>query len=275
MRSWGAWIRRADVVCAGGALALFMWLARYAEQPRSAWEGVLLGDVGRMESDVFETVMVAFSFFGTGIGLLLLLSAVSLVLVRRDRRGDAAFLSAALLLAQVLDRFAKSAVGSPRPPHHDPELVHAVGDFRQAVLVVVAAAFLTACLTPWRRHALLLAAIFAGAFLVFEVVTPAVIAPDNHSYPSGHATSSMAFAAGVVTVAWRSQWRWAIMGAAVLFVLGVGLSRTTFGVHYPSDVMGGWLLGGLSVLALRVGVACGELSWVGCCTRTRGRKQGA
>jgi undecaprenyl-diphosphatase len=39
---------------------------------------------------------------------------------------------------------------------------------------------------------------------------------------------------------------------AVVSVVGVGLTRVWLGVHRPSDVVGGWLIGAL-VVALAVG----------------------
>jgi undecaprenyl-diphosphatase len=66
------------------------------------------------------------------------------------------------------------------------------------------------------------------------------------SYPSGHATSGITVVAalGVVTlVALHSNWRWAI--ALPLFALAplIGISRVVMGVHWPTDVLGGWALG--------------------------------
>ena len=42
------------------------------------------------------------------------------------------------------------------------------------------------------------------------------------------------------------MWRTA-QAVAVVSVLGVGLTRVWLGVHWPSDVVGGWLLGALLV----------------------------
>lgn len=59
--------------------------------------------------------------------------------------------------------------------------------------------------------------------------------------PSGHTCA--AFAAGV---AWAKTlpWRWGRIGAVLLAVL-MGLSRLYVGVHYPTDVLAGALIGTL------------------------------
>jgi undecaprenyl-diphosphatase len=46
----------------------------------------------------------------------------------------------------------------------------------------------------------------------------------------------------------RTRWRTALW-VAVISVIGVGLTRVWLGVHWPSDVMGGWLLGATLVAA--------------------------
>jgi undecaprenyl-diphosphatase len=69
--------------------------------------------------------------------------------------------------------------------------------------------------------------------------------PDRFSFPSGHATASMAVALayGVVFPDWS-------VPLAALAVL-VGFSRIRLGVHYPSDVLIGQLIAGVTAAGVR------------------------
>lgn len=69
------------------------------------------------------------------------------------------------------------------------------------------------------------------------------------SFPSGHATSSMVFYLTTALVLTRgSRWRHFAVAAALATALMVGISRVMLGVHWPSDVIGGWSFGALWVL---------------------------
>jgi membrane-associated phospholipid phosphatase len=59
--------------------------------------------------------------------------------------------------------------------------------------------------------------------------------------PSGHSQNSAAIW-GMLAASIRKWWAWLI---AVLVVVIVGISRMYLGVHFPHDVLLGWLLGGL------------------------------
>ncbi|HEX5095489.1 MAG TPA: phosphatase PAP2 family protein [Acidimicrobiia bacterium] len=65
------------------------------------------------------------------------------------------------------------------------------------------------------------------------------------SFPSGHAMNSMIAYGSVVLVVWILHRRFAMIAAVVsaIVVAVVGVTRVTLGVHYVSDVVGGWLLG--------------------------------
>lgn len=76
----------------------------------------------------------------------------------------------------------------------------------------------------------------------------------SSSFPSGHSASSMIFYLTLALVlTHRSRWRHLAAAAAILMSLLIGLSRVMLGVHWPSDVIGGWTFGLLWVLlTLRV-----------------------
>lgn len=64
------------------------------------------------------------------------------------------------------------------------------------------------------------------------------------SFPSSHAVNN--FALGTVLSYYFPKWKWWFIGWASL----VALSRPAVGVHYPSDILGGAIVG--SVIALLV-----------------------
>lgn len=70
-----------------------------------------------------------------------------------------------------------------------------------------------------------------------------VVAETFHSFPSGHATASMALAFCVVLLFWRTKWRTLTIILATAYVGLIGVSRLYLGVHFPTDIVGGWLLG--------------------------------
>ncbi len=119
------------------------------------------------------------------------------------------------------------------------------------------------CALLWRsagrRPALLFAATAICANLassllknIFDRPRPDLIPHLDHvsswSYPSGHATSVTAIAIAFALLA-PPPWRRVAAGCAAAAILLTALSRVMLGVHWPSDVLGGTMLGAAFALA--------------------------
>lgn len=70
-----------------------------------------------------------------------------------------------------------------------------------------------------------------------------ILPEKSFSFPSGHSMISMALGFAVVVLLWPTRWRWVALVLAPPMVFLVGISRIYLGVHYPSDVLGGWSAG--------------------------------
>lgn len=132
----------------------------------------------------------------------------------------------------------------------------------------IAAAVAAAILLLWKRAvrpALVLAIAVVGTYVLSSAskvivdrnrprFAHAIAHAAGQSYPSGHALTSFVALAAVLLVC-SSRIRRYVVAPGVLIVVAVGYSRMILGVHYLSDVVGGWLLGaawiGLVALVLR------------------------
>jgi undecaprenyl-diphosphatase len=126
------------------------------------------------------------------------------------------------------------------------------------VLVPVGAGFVLWLL--WQRRpgdAVAVAVALVGATLFTDMVKDLIARPrppdpvlgpaGGYSFPSGHTLNSTVTYGLVALYAWRSHLALAARRVAVAILAAipflVGLSRIALGVHYPSDVLGGWLAG--------------------------------
>lgn len=122
-----------------------------------------------------------------------------------------------------------------------------------------------------RGIAVLLAATVFGERLVmdgFKIIAgrprPAFdahpVMTHSSSFPSGHSANSMAVFVAIALIVAPPAWRRPVVAFAALMAVLIGASRPYLGVHWPSDVIGGWALGLIAVwIALKAGERSGLL----------------
>ena len=74
------------------------------------------------------------------------------------------------------------------------------------------------------------------------------------SFPSGHSVYAASFACVFILLSWQTQWRYTVVFLGLTWMLLMGLSRIYLGVHFPSDVLGGWALGWAWVFVVYLGL---------------------
>jgi undecaprenyl-diphosphatase len=64
----------------------------------------------------------------------------------------------------------------------------------------------------------------------------------DFAFPSGHATASMTFVAALAILTWGTRWSWLVFLGGSSFVVAIAWTRLYLGVHFPSDILAGWLV---------------------------------
>lgn len=81
---------------------------------------------------------------------------------------------------------------------------------------------------------------------VFRRLRPinGIISESGYSFPSGHSMVSMAFYGFLIYLLYKSNFKYKniFIGLLIVLILLIGISRICLGVHYPTDVFGGFLL---------------------------------
>lgn len=201
--------------------------------------------LGRLET---RTLVVLLALVGTPWLFLTIADEVS--------EGETAALDRSLLLALRTPGQPSDPLG-PRWLEESVRDITALGGFTLLSVLTVAATLLL-LFRARRREAL----VFLGAVLLAQASNsllkdlygrprPDLVAHGSyvysHSFPSGH--SAMAAAVFLVlatvfaSVEPRRRTKALIYGMAITVVLAVGISRIYLGVHWPTDVLGGWCLG--------------------------------
>lgn len=115
--------------------------------------------------------------------------------------------------------------------------------------------------------AVMLAICLSGAWMLNEVLKSVfqrtrpewmhLVAASGYSFPSGHAMISVAFYGFLGYILWqkRQGGPWVLAGLALATLIGI--SRVYLGVHYPTDVLAGFLIGGAWLISC---ISAGELA---------------
>jgi undecaprenyl-diphosphatase len=186
--------------------------------------------------------------------------------------GGLAAIGAGYLFVELAEqvRLTTSAV------NHADQAIHAwVGHERQAAMTallitatttggpvggaVIVAVVAAALLVKKERASAIFLVVTAGAGaplnmalkLIFARARPdltsALVAARSYSFPSGHAMESFIVFGALAYIALRQRWSWAARSAALamalMVVVLVGVSRVYLGVHWASDIAGGWSAG--------------------------------
>lgn len=74
-----------------------------------------------------------------------------------------------------------------------------------------------------------------------------LVSAETLSYPSGHAMSAMAFYGFVIFLFYRFKMnrilKYSVILLLMFLILSIGISRIYLGVHFPSDIAGGFIAG--------------------------------
>jgi len=109
-----------------------------------------------------------------------------------------------------------------------------------------------------RLELILFVAAIAGSAILngilknfFQRVRPEfhrLIEIEGYSFPSGHAMNAFTVYVIISFLLWRhitsGLGRWTLIIVSTVMILAIGISRIYLGVHYPSDIIGGYFASG-------------------------------
>ena len=195
---------------------------------------------------------------GAGVGLLILTWALALHVGAFERLDRA-----------ILSGFA-GLYHRPRI-NHVAQLVAGLCD-PSPYVYLAAIPVLVALLRRRPRALLAIVAILLGANLTTHLLKPLLAVPRSGwlyggyvnvptgSWPSGHATAAMALALSCVLAA-APRLRPAVAAIGAAFAVAVSYSFLELGWHFPSDVLGGFLVAGTWTMLAVAAVSAADARW--------------
>lgn len=133
-----------------------------------------------------------------------------------------------------------------------------IGSFPAVLVIVLLVAFFLYRVFEHRTELLLFGTVVAGTPIInfflkqfFQRARPdfhRLIEIGGYSFPSGHAMNAFALYSILTFLLWRHisnrMGRTILILMSSLFILMIGISRIYLGVHYPSDIIGGYFASG-------------------------------
>ncbi|AJE49696.1 phosphatase PAP2 family protein [Paenibacillus polymyxa] len=133
-----------------------------------------------------------------------------------------------------------------------------IGSGIPVVIIILIAMFVLYSVLGHRRELFFLAVAVLGSVLLnmvlkmlFQRARPEInriIEANGYSFPSGHSMTAFSMYAALTFLLWKHvpsrRGRILLVVLSSLLILTIGASRIYLGVHYPSDVVGGYFMSG-------------------------------
>ncbi|WP_334074559.1 MULTISPECIES: phosphatase PAP2 family protein [Paenibacillus] len=133
-----------------------------------------------------------------------------------------------------------------------------IGGGLPVLLLIITVMFVLYTVLGHRKELIFLAGVMFGSTLInwglkllFHRARPVIhriIEAEGYSFPSGHSMAAFSFYGALAFLIWShvstSLGRSVVILLSTLFIFAIGISRIYLGVHYPTDVIGGYFISG-------------------------------